>query len=415
LDSRDFALKPGRPREPEIKDKVFAENRNSFLPGTVMLKVGIIGLGKMGLSHQSIANAHPEIQLAAVCDTSTYVLDVLSKYTGVTTYPDYKKMFAEAALDAVFVATPSRYHAEVVTAALDRGLHVFCEKPFALDPETGFRLAELAESKRLVNQVGYHYRFIAAFNEAKRMLDQRVIGDLHHVRVEAYGPVVLRPKGSTWRSQKIEGGGCLFDYACHGIDLLNYLVGRPISVSGTVLNNVFSNDVEDEIYSTFQFSNGFYGQLATNWSDESFRKMSLKISLWGTNGRINVDRQEVQAYIRKPPESFVGLTPGWNVRYTTELTQPVWFYVRGEEYSAQIDHFVQCIKSGATPISSFRSASDASMVAAMMRADAEKPRTEIRSIGAGSSHSVNKPGMPPQGRKSFMRSFVDRLSGTGKK
>src|ERR1700678_505370 len=248
-----------------------------------MLKVGIIGLGKMGLSHQSIANTHPEIRLTSVCDTSAYVLDMLSKYTGVTTYTDYKKMLAEAALDCVFVATPSRYHAEVVTAALDRGLHVFCEKPFALDPEVGSRLADIAERKGLVNQVGYHYRFVAAFNEAKRVLDQKLIGDLHHVRVEAYGPVVLRPKGSTWRSQKSEGGGCLFDYSCHAIDLVNYLVGRPVAVSGTVLNSVFSNDVDDEIYSTFQFAKGFYGQLATNWSDETFRKMSLKLSIWGTN------------------------------------------------------------------------------------------------------------------------------------
>src|SRR5271166_3904641 len=138
---------------------------------SAMLRAGIIGLGKMGLSHQSMVNAHPEIQLQSVCDTSSYVLDVLAKYTGVTTYTDYKKMLAEQSLDCVFVATPSRYHAEIVAAALDRGLHVFCEKPFALDPEEGYRLAEIAEGKHLVNQVGYHYRFVGAFNEAKRVLD----------------------------------------------------------------------------------------------------------------------------------------------------------------------------------------------------------------------------------------------------
>jgi scyllo-inositol 2-dehydrogenase (NADP+) len=371
-----------------------------------MLRAGIIGLGKMGLSHQSMVNAHPEIQLKSVCDTSGYVLDILSKYTGVSTYTDYKKLLADEELDCVFVATPSRYHAEIVTAALERGLHVFCEKPFALDPETGFRLAEIAERKRLVNQVGYHYRFVAAFNEAKRLLDQKIIGQLHHVRVEAYGPVVLRPKGSTWRSQKSEGGGCLFDYSCHAIDLVNYLIGRPISVSGSVLNSVFSKDVDDEIYSTFQFAEGFYGQLATNWSDESFRKMSVKLSIWGANGRINVDRQEIQVYIRSLSEPVDGLTTGWNVRYTTDLTPPVWFYVRGEEYSAQIDHFVQCIKSGTPALSNFRTASDASMVAAMMRQDASKPRTAVAL--AGESNLAEKDAPAPRSR-SFMRALLDRL------
>lgn len=374
-----------------------------------MLRAAIIGLGKMGLSHQSMVNVHPQLKLISVCDSSGYVLDVLSKYTGVKTYTDYKKMLAEEQLDCVFVATPSRYHAEIVTAALERNLHVFCEKPFALDPGIGYGLAETAERKKLVNQVGYHYRFVATFNETKRLLEQNLIGELHHVRAEAYGPVVLRPKGATWRSQKSEGGGCLFDYSCHAIDLLNYLVGRPIAVSGSVLNSVFSNDVDDEIYSTFQFSKRLYGQLATNWSDESFRKMSVKLSLWGSNGRINVDRQELQVYVRSLPQPAVaGFGEGWTVRYTTELTQPVWFYVRGEEYSAQIDHFVQCIKTGSMALSNFRSASDTSLVAYRMRADADKSRTPVELNGVESvKDDGNLSGSRP--RKSLVRSLLDRV------
>lgn len=338
----------------------------------------MIGLGKMGLSHQAIINAHPEIRLSAICDSSAYILDILNKYTGVETYTDSAKMFEQEPLDAVFVATPSRFHAEIVERALDRGLHVFCEKPFVLDAATGYRLAALAESKGVVSQVGYHYRFVAAFAEARRLLDLGLIGKIHNVRAEAYGPVVLRPKGSTWRSQKSEGGGCLFDYACHAIDQLNFLFGRPQAVSGTVFNSIFSNGVDDEIYSTFHYDQGFSAQLAANWSDESFRKMSLKISIWGTNGRLVVDRQEIQVYLRKLEQPVENFTEGWNVRYTTELTPPVWFYMRGEEYSAQVDHFVRCIRDGATSASSFRSACDADLVAAMMQEDAERARTPIR-------------------------------------
>jgi scyllo-inositol 2-dehydrogenase (NADP+) len=369
-----------------------------------MLRVGIVGLGKMGLSHQSIINAHPNVKLVSVCDSAAYILDLLSKYTGVKTYTDHKTMLAEEALDCLFVATPSKHHAAIVETALNRGLHVFCEKPFALEPEVGFRLADLADSKRLVNQVGYHYRFVAAFREAKRLLAQSIIGDLHHLRAEAYGPVVLRPRGSTWRSQKSEGGGCLFDYACHAIDLINYLVGCPRAVSGTIFNSVFSNDVDDEIYSTLHFSERFHGQLATNWSDDSFRKMSVKLSLWGTNGRINVDRQEVQIYLRALPKPIEDFTQGWNVRYTTELTQPVWFYVRGEEYSAQIDHFVQSVKTGGKALSDFRSASDASLVAAMMRQDAAKMHTVVSAQDADDARSISySVSVRPQRKKSLMQ------------
>jgi len=368
------------------------------------VRAAIIGLGKMGLSHQSIASTHPGLQLAAVCDTSGYVLDLLSKYTGIKTYSDSEDMFRHERLDCVFVATPSKFHVRLVAAALDRGLHVFCEKPFALDPEDGYRLADAAERKGLINQVGYHYRFLATFQEAKRLLNLRVLGPLHHIRIEAYGPVVLRPKGISWRSHKSEGGGCLFDYACHAIDLANYLVGTPQAVSGTVLNSVFSNDVDDEIYSTLQFSQGFHGQLATNWSDESFRKMSLKISLWGTNGRMNIDRQELQVYLRSLSEPIDNLQLGWNVRYTTDLTKPVWFYLRGEEYSAQIDHFVQCIQSNRSALSTFRSASDTALVAAMMVRDAAKSRTFV----ARQSTPLDNRELKPQRMRSLVTALFRR-------
>jgi scyllo-inositol 2-dehydrogenase (NADP+) len=373
-----------------------------------VLKAALIGLGKMGLSHQSIVNSHPDVDLRAVCDTSSYVLDLLAKYTGIKTYTDYVTMLAEEALDCVFIATPSRYHVQIATAALDRGLHVFCEKPFGLDAEAGYRLADRAEQRGLVNQVGYHYRFVATFAEVKRLLERRLIGNLHHLQVEAYGPVVLRAKGATWRSHKEEGGGCLFDYTCHAIDLVDYLVGRPRAVSGTVLNSVFSNDVEDEIYSTLHFAEGFQGQLATNWSDVTQRKMSIRVCLWGTNGRINVDRQEIQVYLREAPERPESFKQGWNVRNTTELTPPVWFYVRGEEYSAQVDQFVHCVKHGTPPVSTFRSASDANLVAAMLRQDARRSHTLVARAGADAQSIA---GAPHQ--RSFVRALFDRITSPG--
>jgi scyllo-inositol 2-dehydrogenase (NADP+) len=336
----------------------------------------------MGLSHQAIINAHPDIDLVAVCDTSDYLLDILSKYTKIKTYTDYRKMLAQEKPAAVFIATPSKFHADMVRAAMDSGCHVFCEKPFCLNTKDGLQLAELAEQKQLVNQVGYHYRFVAAFQEAKRLLNLKALGKVHHIRAEAYGPVVLRPKGGTWRAQKSEGGGCLYDYASHAIDLVDYLVGRPHAVGGTVMNQLFSRDVEDEVYSTFYFADGITGQLSVNWSDESYRKMYTKITVWGDNGRMDINRQEIQIYIRDQTKAVDGLSEGWNMRYTTDLTQPVWFYLRGEEYSAQVDHFVQAINSGNKFTSStFRSAVDVDLtIDAMVRNAADKK--SFTAIGA---------------------------------
>ena len=338
-----------------------------------MIKAALVGLGKMGISHQAIITAHPDVELVAVCDAAKYMLDLMAKYIGIKTYSDYQTMIDAEDLDCVFIATPSRFHGEMVRYALERNLHVFCEKPFCLDVEEGSMLAEMAAERKLVNQVGYHYRFVGAFREARRLLKLNTIGRVHHVRTEAYGPVVIRPKGSTWRQNKKEGGGCLYDYACHAIDLMHYLIGAPHTVAGTVLNNIFSRDVEDEVYSTFYFSDGITGQLAANWSDPSYRKMSTRIMLWGTKGRLNVDRQECQIYLNEPSDGEPGLVAGWTVKNTVEMADPVWFYLRGEEYSAQIDHFIQCIKSGNCETeSTFASALVTDRVVQMLLTDAHR-------------------------------------------
>jgi predicted dehydrogenase len=336
-----------------------------------MLRLGVVGLGKMGLSHHAIARAHPGVNVVAACDQTAYLTSVLAKYTGLKCYDDYDHLLATEALDAVIIATPSKLHATMVEKALERGLHVFCEKPFVLNVADGERLAALAEAKGLVSQVGYHYRFVGAFQEAARIVKSGALGQVHHVRSEAYGPVVLRPTGGTWRSAKAEGGGALYDYACHALDLVHFIVGTPASVGGVALRSIHSRDVEDEVYCTLSYSDGTTGQLSVNWSDESYRKMSVKVSVWGTNGRITADRQECQIYLRAAHADTPEFKPGWTVKSTTDLTQEVWYYLRGEEYSAQIDHFVKSIKSGRTDnVNSFRSALQVDRLVDMILAEA---------------------------------------------
>ena len=144
-------------------------------------------------------------------------------------YRDFDTMLKDEALDAVLIATPSRQHAPMVTTALERDLHVFCEKPFCLD----------------------------------------------------------------WADSE-----------------------RPTA------------------------------QLSVNWSDESHRKMTTRITMIGTNGRIFADRQECQVYLRTPDPALPGYDAGWTVKYTTELTEDAWFYLRGEEYSAQLDDFITAVADG---------------------------------------------------------------------
>ena len=337
------------------------------------IRLAVVGLGKMGLSHLAIANMHPQIEVAAICDSSHYVLGVLNKHTGLRTHGNYETMLRDVDLDAVLIATPSRTHIDLVRPALERGLHVFCEKPLTLSGPDAERLVDIASTAGVVTQVGYHNRFVGTFREVKSLLDQGAIGAVSNILGEAYGPVVLRRKGGTWRSRKAEGGGSLYDYAAHPINLINWYLGEPVGVGGTILNSIFSREIDDEVYSTLFYEQGNVGRLAVNWSDESCRKMTTRITAWGTGGRIYADRQECQVYLRGTAPIPAGYHQGWNARYTTELTEPVDFYLRGEEYSAQIDHFVERISAGEVQgLNGFDSAAVTDRVIAMILADAGK-------------------------------------------
>lgn len=336
------------------------------------VRIAVVGLGKMGLSHFSMVNAHPATETRA-CDGSGFLVDVLSKNIATPIHKDYDAMLASEDLDAVVIATPSKFHAPMVTAALEKGIHVFCEKPFCLDWADSERLTKLAAGKGLVAQVGYHYRYVGAFQEMKRVLASGALGQITHVLAEAYGPVVLRPKRATWRTDQAQGGGCLYDYAAHPLNLLNWYFGTPDRVSGSVLSKVFSEATDDEVFSTLQWNDGPTAQLSVNWSDESHRKMTTRISMIGTNGRIFADRQECQVYLREPVAALPGYGRGWTVKYTTELTGDRWFYLRGEEYSAQIDEFILAVQAGrsAADENGFASATETDRTMAMVIENAE--------------------------------------------
>ena len=124
---------------------------------------------------------------------------------------------------------------------------------------------------------------------------------------------------------------------------MNFVVGPPERVLAATLRRIYSKDVEDAVYATFHYAGGASGQLETNWSDDSYRKMTTQIAVHGTRGKVIADRQECKVYLRTGAE-FEGYPAEWTIRYITDLQAPVAFYLRGEEYSAQIDSFMDAVE-----------------------------------------------------------------------
>ncbi len=310
-----------------------------------MLRGGIIGFGRMGLTHYSILNNHPEVNFVAVCDSSSFMLRNLRKHMKVETFEDYRKMIDKMNLDFVIIATPTIYHAEAIKYAIDNNVHIFVEKPFTLNPEEGREIVDMLKGKNLANQVGYVIRFSDVFLKVKEYLNSKLIDEPLSFKMEMYGPTILKGSKSSWRATRESGGGCLYDFASHSVDMISYLMGPPKSVTGSVLKSIYSSKVEDAVYSTFIHGNNLSGNLMANWSDASFRKPSFKMEIFGKGGKIIADMHAIKLFLKDKTENST-FTKGWNTIYVTDFGKPVRFYVRGGEFTSQLDYFIDCVSKG---------------------------------------------------------------------
>ena len=139
----------------------------------------------------------------------------------------------------------------------------------------------------------------------------------------------------------------MYEFTSHCIDLVVYLLGKPDFVTGSVLQSIYSSEVEDMVSSTFIYNKGFSGTIITNWSDETYRKPANIVKIIGTNGKIIADKHAYKIYLKKP-DLKNGFDQGWNTRYITDFAKSVRFYLRGNEFTRQLDYFIDCIQQKST-------------------------------------------------------------------
>ena len=110
------------------------------------------------------------------------------------------------------------------------------------------------------------------------------------------------------------------------------------------------------VFASLHLKDGLSGQLAVNWSDETYRKMSTSITIWGEKGKIICDATELKIYLKQESQGEE-IDKGWTIKYVTDLTKGVNYYLRGEEYSYQMDYFFnQILETKYNNISNFANA-----------------------------------------------------------
>jgi len=338
------------------------------------IKIAFIGLGRMGITHLSILNSNPYVEVIAACDPSKMLLSFFRKYFNkINLYDTAEELLANEQPDGIIVSTPPHLHMEIITQALKKGIHVFAEKPFTTSYVDALHLSEIAADKKLINQVGYVNRYNRMFIKTKEIIEKEIIGKVLRFKSEMFSYTVTKEdKGDGWRGNPDTGGGCLNEMASHAIDLVNYLVGPPADVTGSVLSRVHSKNVDDIVSSTLIYNNSISGTLYVNWCDPSYRKPSNKLEIFGREGKVLVDQHDVKVFMKNSNAEYK-LSQGWNSLYITDVFDNVPFYLRGNEFTNQLYNFAECIKNKKnTNLCSFSDAALTQKVLCMIRDDSKK-------------------------------------------
>jgi len=303
-----------------------------------MKNIALIGIGKMGMSHLAIANQTPGIKVKAICDRSKPLLRLVKKNTNFSEYSDYKKMIDEVSLDGIMIIVQNLYHFELAKYCIEKGLHIFIEKPFTLSYNDSKTLIDLAKKHNVKGQVGYVNRFNPIFRHLKKLLDQNVIGEVSNYINRMTGGVILKENNKGWRNDYSKGGGCLFDYGPHCFDLSTYFFGTDVKVQSAVLKKVFSTAVDDVVYATMLHNNKIVGLNYINWSNSAVRKAANDIEIMGSKGKVTANKQELNIFLTEA-DSELGLKEGWNQIFVTDENTDVPYYLRGEDFSRQLMEF----------------------------------------------------------------------------
>lgn len=256
-----------------------------------MLRIGIIGLGKMGITRAREVARRGDAHVVCGFDPDPAAFAKQFPHVQIL---DSQTAVIEADVDAVFVCTPNRFTPGAIIAALDAGKHVFSEKP------PGRTVADIeaiiaAETRNpgLKLKFGFNHRYHEGIREAKRIVDSGRLGRILWVR-GTYGKSGGPNFEQEWRSNKeLVGGGILLDQGIHMIDLFHYFLGEFVEVKSMVTTAYWNIPVEDNAFALLRDSEGRIAMLhssSTHWKHRFGLEIYMSEGFLSVNGILSSTR-----------------------------------------------------------------------------------------------------------------------------
>jgi len=315
-----------------------------------MVKVGMVGCGGITSAHLrgwlKVAETGQGKVVAAADITRDKAEALSGNVGGADVFTDYHEMLKRADIEAVDITLPHNLHRDAIVAAAEAGKHIICEKPLCLNLKEADDIKRVVEKSGVVMMCAHNNLFTPSVQAAKKLMLDGMLGNLFLARTidiflsSSYppGPVTretkkVRPEMKGWRAKRENmGGGELIDTGYHPTYTLLYLVdSKPVEVTAmTGKYRLMNMDGEDTAQVLVKFENGAIGNILTGWSSE-FPFGSYIFHLTGERGQLFGSRS---AIYYKPPL----LEPA-----SREL-EPA------DTFTAEIEHFVDCIVNNREPI-----------------------------------------------------------------
>ncbi len=325
---------------------------------TKKMRLGVVGTGNIfRYVHLQPLLDHPEIEIVALCDINKERAEEIAREHGIEhVYTDYNELLKRDDLDAIDICTPNLLHSKVAIAALEAGLHVFCEKPDAVSPEEAQKMADAAKASGKVMMTMRNNRFTPASQYLKAIIADGQMGELYTGRCGWVRRRGIPGKGGWFTTKELSGGGPLIDLGVHFIDLTVWLMGnpKPVAVTGATYCKFADNDIADSVHSSFgekqedgtfdvedlatgfiRFENGATPQIEFSWASNIGEEMNF-IEMRGTKAGFSLKKDQLEIY----SEAAGQLTD----------IKPVLNGTASSPHGEHLKHFVDVVQKRAEPI-----------------------------------------------------------------
>jgi len=251
------------------------------------VRVGFVGAGGIAKVHMKLLAENENVRLTAVTDVAISAADHAASLYGMKPYADYVEMLKQESIDALFICVPPFAHGQLELDALERGIHLFVEKPVGLDMDTVTRIAEKISESQVITSTGYCLRYQEGIAKAKEYLQDKTIAMVR-------GHYLTRFVETPWWREREKSGGQLVEQTTHTLDLIRYLAGDIRKVYANMALRVFHDvpglDIPDVCSINLLMESGAVGHLDTSFTQLDHR---TGIEILGRDFRVEISNGTV--------------------------------------------------------------------------------------------------------------------------